>query len=90
MDKKQLLKIVIQKCLLYYSLLGLVIGVGLFFYSFFNENLTFQAGQNEIRGIKSGLIAIPFTPLVMSIVGLAHGIMMWFPIIYFLKKVLRK
>lgn len=76
------MKKVVKTSAIVYSMLGLLIGIGLFVYSLFAETLTFYLGDKEVHGVASGLLAVLFVPLLMGIVGMAHGVMIWFPIVY--------
>ncbi|NEW04884.1 hypothetical protein GK047_02475 [Paenibacillus sp. SYP-B3998] len=81
-----MLKMVIRKTMIVYGFIGFLIGLGMLVHSLFNKDFTFYVGEKEVHGIVSGLIAVPFVPLIMAIVGFFHAIVFWFPLIYLYKK----
>ncbi|CAN7343574.1 hypothetical protein LJR153_001995 [Paenibacillus sp. LjRoot153] len=81
-----MLKMVIRRTFIVYGIIGVLIGISMLIYSLFNKDFTFYFGEKEVHGIVSGIIAVPFIPFIMAIVGFLHAIMLWFPIIYLYKK----
>lgn len=85
-----LIKKVIVKTMIVYGVIGLIIGLGILIFSFFNEDLTFHMGEKDVHGIVSGMIAVPFVTVIMIIVGFFHALMFWFPIVYLYKKLMNR
>ncbi|TNJ63765.1 hypothetical protein FE784_23890 [Paenibacillus hemerocallicola] len=82
-----MLKKVIRKTVLIYTIFGLIVGIGLLIASFFSDEIVFQSGEKVItRGVNAGLISVPASVLIASFVGLMHAIFLWFPIVYIYKK----
>ncbi|MDQ0874347.1 phosphotransferase system glucose/maltose/N-acetylglucosamine-specific IIC component [Paenibacillus sp. V4I3] len=84
-----MLRKTIKRTIIVYVIIGFLIGLGMLVYSFFNKNFTFYFGEKEVHGIVSGIIAVPFVPFIMAIVGLFHAVMLWFPLVYIYKKLTR-
>jgi phosphotransferase system glucose/maltose/N-acetylglucosamine-specific IIC component len=85
-----MLRKVIKKTIIVYSIIGLLIGLGMLIYSINNNDFTFHFGEKEVHGIVSGVIAVPFVPFIMAIVGFFHAIMFWFPLVYIYNKLTKR
>jgi hypothetical protein len=82
-----MLKKVIRKTVLIYSIFGLIVGVGLFIASFFRNEVVVQSGEKVIAsGVNPGMISVPVSILIASFIGFIHAIFLWFPIVYIYKK----
>lgn len=86
-----MLKKVIRKTVFIYTIFGTILGIGLLIASFFTDKVVVQNGDEIVAsGIKAGLITAPVCILTSSLMGLIHGIILWFPIVYLFKKLSKK
>lgn len=82
-----MLKKVIRRTVLIYTIFGLIVGIGLLIASFFTNEIVVQSCEKVIAsGVKAGIISVPASVLIASFIGLIHAIFLWFPIIYIYKK----
>lgn len=74
-----------------YTIFGLIVGIGLLIASFFTNEIVVQSGEKVIAsGVKAGMISVPGSVLIASIIGLIHAIFLWFPIVYIYEKLSNK
>lgn len=81
------LKTVVKKCTLYYTYLGVGIGVILFLACTFNHNIPVYINKEAYYGVVAGLIGLIFSPVIMAVVGLIHSVIIWYPILWIYRKI---
>lgn len=86
-----MLKKVIRKTMIIYSIFGLIVGIGLLIASFYTNEVVIQSGEKVFAsGVKAGMICVPASVLMASFIGFIHAIFLWFPIVYIYKKLSNK
>lgn len=88
-SSKITVKMLMKKCTIYYFIFGVIIGVIMLLYSFSNNDFKWNIIDRAYYGVTAGLFALLFMPFVMGIVGFFHSFMLWYPIVWFYRKVLK-
>ncbi|OPZ92456.1 MAG: hypothetical protein BWY74_01571 [Firmicutes bacterium ADurb.Bin419] len=81
------LKKIIKKCTLYYTLIGLAIGLAFFFLCVFNNNIPVNILTKSYYGVVAGLISLVLAPIIMAVFGFAHAVILWYPGIWLYNKI---
>jgi hypothetical protein len=83
--KKIDLRTFIKKCTLYYTYLGLAVGVVFLFVCIFNKNFSFNVNDVPYYGVTGGLIALVAWPIIGAIVGFFHSFL-WYTHLWIFRK----
>jgi hypothetical protein len=83
--KKEIKKIV-KKCVIYYFIIGIIIGLSMFIYSLNHNDFKYAVLSNIYYGSEAGIFALIFMPIIIAFVGVLHALLLWYPIKLILKK----
>lgn len=80
----------INKCILYYGVFGIVLGVIMFILTMIDPTIPFHVGEAEFYGFTAGILSLLSIPIIMAFVGLTHAILLWYPIIALFRRLMAK
>lgn len=84
------LKQTINKCIIYYGVLGLVIGLIMLIVTILNPTVPFHVGKTEYYGFMAGILSLLSMPIVFGFIGFTHAILIWYPIIVLIRYLKKK